>query len=94
VQQDHDIPDETEMVHTGGSTMKFPIDGVTVSMKPGEFRKFNSRYCLPRRIREGGDPVDGVIPMLTGGNVVPISHERAQSFVAQRKLAEEAAAKR
>lgn len=92
--QDSGIPDEMEMVHTGGSPMKFPVDGITITMAPGEFRKFNSRYCVPRKIREGGDPVDGIIPMLTGGQVVPTTHERAQSFVAQRKLAQEAAAKR
>ena len=88
------IPEETEVVHTGGSQMTFPIGGINVTMKPGEFRMFNSRYCLPRRMREGGDPVDGIIPMLTGGQIVPVTHERAVSFVAQRQLAEKLAEKR
>jgi hypothetical protein len=86
--QETTIPEETEMVNTGSSAMKFPIDGITITMKPGEFRKFNSRYCHPRKMREGGDPVDGIIPMATGGSVVPITHERAASYVAQRSQAD------
>ena len=42
--QDAQIPEETEMVNTGGAPMRFPIDGVNVLMKPGEFRKFRKVY--------------------------------------------------
>lgn len=76
-----DLPPETEMVNISPREMKFEVDGVLIRMKPSETRKFNTKYCVPRRLREGGDPVDGVIPMLTGGNVVPVTHEKARSHM-------------
>ena len=74
-----------EVINVCAFPQKFEISGVRYTLKPGQKVRIHRNYATNRQMQVDRDRIPSAVELMTGGNVLPVSHSKVPKHLKEAK---------